>query len=438
MKLLDRFLRRVVRRGELTVTGHDGTRYQYGNPDPGREPVAIRIADRRVGFDIVRNPRLGAAEAYIDGRIVMEQGEILDLLDLVRSNARWENGGDKSPLERGGARIARAYRYLNWERRSRRNVAHHYDLSDRLYSLFLDSDRQYSCAYFTDAANGLEQAQLDKKAHIAAKLLLKPGQRVLDIGCGWGGMALYLNRVADVDVLGITLSEEQLKVARRRAEEAGVADRVRFELLDYRKVEGRFDRIVSVGMFEHVGPPHYRTFFRKCRQLLADDGVMLLHTIGRQVHLPGRLHPRTVGNRGCEREGAADGHRRRDAAPALRTDHPGMVPSREGPQGRDHRALRRALLSHVAFLSRGRDRHLPPRRNGQLPDPVRAGPPRPAADARLYPRGRDAPARLGPGLRPGGNRTRARAACSRVPAPNDADPRRRRVTHVLRHGANRC
>jgi len=281
MKLLDRFLRRVVRRGELTVTGHDGTRYQYGNPDPGREPVAIRIADRRVGFDIVRNPRLGAAEAYIDGRIVMEQGEILDLLDLVRSNARWENGGDKSPLERGGARIARAYRYLNWERRSRRNVAHHYDLSDRLYSLFLDSDRQYSCAYFTDAANGLEQAQLDKKAHIAAKLLLKPGQRVLDIGCGWGGMALYLNRVADVDVLGITLSEEQLKVARRRAEEAGVADRVRFELLDYRKVEGRFDRIVSVGMFEHVGPPHYRTFFRKCRQLLADDGVMLLHTIGR-------------------------------------------------------------------------------------------------------------------------------------------------------------
>ena len=170
---------------------------------------------------------------------------------------------------------------FNWRRRSKRNVAHHYDLSDRLYDLFLDADRQYSCAYFADPANSLEQAQGDKKAHIAAKLFLQPGQKVLDIGCGWGGMGLYLNRVADVDVLGITLSEEQLKVARRRAAEAGVADRVRFELIDYRDVTGRFDRIVSVGMFEHVGPQHYRAFFRKCRELLADDGVMLLHTIGR-------------------------------------------------------------------------------------------------------------------------------------------------------------
>jgi cyclopropane-fatty-acyl-phospholipid synthase len=160
-------------------------------------------------------------------------------------------------------------------------VAHHYDLSDRLYDLFLDVDRQYSCAYFTDPGNSLDLAQADKKAHIAAKLHLKPGQRVLDIGCGWGGMALYLNRVAEVEVLGITLSEEQLKVARGRAEQAGVADRVKFELIDYRRVEGRFDRIVSVGMFEHVGVPHYRTFFRKCRALLSEEGVMLLHTIGR-------------------------------------------------------------------------------------------------------------------------------------------------------------
>lgn len=177
--------------------------------------------------------------------------------------------------------MARAYRYLNWERRSKRNVAHHYDLSERLYDLFLDNDRQYSCAYYTDPANSLDQAQSDKKAHIAAKLYLQPGQQVLDIGCGWGGMALYLNRVADVDVLGVTLSEEQLKIARKRAREAGVSDRVRFELIDYRKVTGKFDRIVSVGMFEHVGPPHYRTFFRKCRSLLTPGGVMLLHTIGR-------------------------------------------------------------------------------------------------------------------------------------------------------------
>ncbi len=166
-------------------------------------------------------------------------------------------------------------------KQSKRNVAHHYDLKDELYELFLDGDRQYSCAYFTDPANSLEQAQSDKKAHIAAKLYLKPGMRVLDIGSGWGGTALYLNRVADVDVLGITLSEEQLKVARRRAEEAGVADRVKFELIDYRHLEGRFDRIVSIGMFEHVGAAHYEEFYDKCRELLADDGVMLLHTIGK-------------------------------------------------------------------------------------------------------------------------------------------------------------
>ena len=166
-------------------------------------------------------------------------------------------------------------------RRSKRNVAHHYDLSDRLYDLFLDADRQYSCAYYTDPANTLEQAQADKKAHIAAKLALAPGMTVLDIGCGWGGMALYLHQHTGAEVLGVTLSEEQLKVARARAAAAGVADKVKFELIDYRHVKGKFDRIVSVGMFEHVGPAHYTTFFRQCRDLLSDDGVMLLHTIGR-------------------------------------------------------------------------------------------------------------------------------------------------------------
>jgi len=160
-------------------------------------------------------------------------------------------------------------------------VAHHYDLSDRLYDLFLDADRQYSCAYFSDPANSLEQAQADKKAHIAAKLAIEPGMRVLDIGCGWGGMALYLHAKTGADVTGITLSEEQLKVARRRAAEAGVSDHVRFELIDYRDVAGRFDRIVSVGMFEHVGPPNYRTFFARCRELMTSQGVMLIHTIGR-------------------------------------------------------------------------------------------------------------------------------------------------------------
>ncbi|HEV2748257.1 MAG TPA: cyclopropane-fatty-acyl-phospholipid synthase family protein [Allosphingosinicella sp.] len=281
MWVLDKLLGGMLREGQMTVTYADGTKKTYGVPGTGRQ-VGIRIMDRRVVREIVRNPRLGFGEAFIDGRLTIDNGDILDFLDFVTTNVRWERGGGgRKALKRGGNKLINRWRRLNWESRSKRNVAHHYDLSDRLYDLFLDEDRQYSCAYFTDPGNSLDQAQSDKKAHIAAKLYLKPGQRVLDIGSGWGGMALYLNRIADVDVLGITLSEEQIKVARRRAEEAGVADRVKFELTDYRKVTGRFDRIVSVGMFEHVGPTHYAAFFRKCRELLAEDGVMLLHTIGK-------------------------------------------------------------------------------------------------------------------------------------------------------------
>ena len=282
MWLLDKMLRRIVRRGELTVIDHDGTTYRYGVPAPGFGAVTIRFTDAAASTAIARDPRLGAGESYMNGRLEMVDGAIIDLVALFRSNAPWERSGKLKEggwPSLGGAR-ARLDR-LNWERRSRRNVAHHYDLSDRLYDLFLDADRQYSCGYFARADATLDEAQHDKKAHIAAKLRLAPGQKVLDIGCGWGGMALYLHRVADVDVVGITLSEHQLRAARARAEEAGVAGRVRFELIDYREVEGTFDRIVSVGMFEHVGPPHYRTFFRKCRDLLAEDGVMLLHTIGR-------------------------------------------------------------------------------------------------------------------------------------------------------------
>ncbi len=284
MSLLDRFLTHSFRRGVLTVIDHKGGQRRFGEPIEGFPEITIRLADAKVARDVATRPRLGAGEAYMDGRLIVEGDDILGLITLLRLNTRWEDGGKvrdasiaRRVLHRIGGRIDR----INWARKSKRNVAHHYDLSDRLYDLFLDADRQYSCAYFTDPANSLEQAQADKKAHIAAKLALRPGQRVLDIGCGWGGMALYLNRVADVDVLGITLSEEQLKVARERAVAEGVADRVKFELIDYRDVTGRFDRIVSVGMFEHVGPASYETFFRKCRELLTDDGVMLLHTIGR-------------------------------------------------------------------------------------------------------------------------------------------------------------
>lgn len=279
MSLIGNMVEKLLRTGSITLLrpGHEPA--NFGRK--GGKHLTVRFTDRKVAFDILKNPRLGVGEAYMNGRLVIEDGTILDLLEMIVGSNRWEDGGnDRKAIKRGKRRF-KALFSRNRAASSRRNVAHHYDLKDELYDLFLDHDRQYSCAYFTDAGNSLEQAQADKKAHIAAKLYLKPGQKVLDIGCGWGGMALYLHKVAGVDVTGITLSEEQLKVARRRAEEAGVSDHVRFELIDYRALEGTFDRIVSVGMFEHVGAPHYLEFFAKCRELLADDGVMLLHTIGK-------------------------------------------------------------------------------------------------------------------------------------------------------------
>lgn len=224
----------------------------------------------------------------MDGAAAIDDDDIMGLVDLIRRNNPWENGGgigNPNPLKKILSHIAKPFQQLNSLANSRANVAHHYDLSNDFYRLWLDEDMQYSCAYWPDGVETLDDAQTAKKAHIAAKLALVPGQRVLDIGCGWGGMALYLNRVADVDVLGITLSEEQLKLARERAKAAGVGDRVKFELIDYRDLAARehqnFDRIVSVGMFEHVGVPQFDIFFRAAANLLNDDGVMLLHTIGR-------------------------------------------------------------------------------------------------------------------------------------------------------------
>ena len=278
MSLIGRFIDQLLPVGSITLVQPDGKRSTHG-PGGGKH-VTVKLNDKRVAMDIFRNPRLRVGEAYMDGRLTIEDGTILDLLELVVGAKPWEQGSRKALGKGKGGWLKHLFR-RNDVRKSRRNVAHHYDIGNALYALFLDDDLQYSCAYFTDPANSLEQAQADKKAHIAAKLDLKPGQRVLDIGCGWGGMALYLNKVADVDVLGITLSEEQLKLARERAAAAGVSDRVKFELIDYRQLDGRFDRIVSVGMFEHVGAAQYDEFYAKCRELLTDDGVMLLHTIGK-------------------------------------------------------------------------------------------------------------------------------------------------------------
>jgi cyclopropane-fatty-acyl-phospholipid synthase len=226
----------------------------------------------------------------MDGTLTVEEGSLYDFIDVLTANDAALDESLPMRLMTAGKRLVRRIYQYNPVPRSRRNVAHHYDLSDQLYELFLDHDRQYSCAYFRSANDDIDAAQQNKRRHIAAKLLLRPGTRVLDIGSGWGGLALYLAGECGADVTGLTLSEEQLKVANRRAAAAGLADRVRFHLRDYREESGRYDRIVSVGMFEHVGVNQYPVFFRKLRELLTPDGVALLHAIGR-MDGPGSTNP---------------------------------------------------------------------------------------------------------------------------------------------------
>ena len=285
MWLLDKMLRKLIRKGELIVVDHDGKQYRYGAPDANHGTVRARLTDRKAAWDIAKDPRIGAGEAYMDGRLVVEApSDIRDLILLIRYNAPFEKQGalkPKGPIRKSINFTVGKLDQINWKTRSRRNAEHTYNLTRRLYELFLDEDRQYTMAYYRDTSNSLEQAQLDKKAHIAAKLNLKPGMRVLDIGCGWGGLALYLHRHYDVDVLGVALAPDQIEFSNERARELGVSDRVKFELKDYRDVEGQFDRITSVGLIEHLGTPHYPGFFAHMHRLLKDDGVMFSHCCGR-------------------------------------------------------------------------------------------------------------------------------------------------------------
>jgi cyclopropane-fatty-acyl-phospholipid synthase len=284
-------LRHAVQDGNLIVYDASGTPHVYGSGDG--VPLIVRLVDRAVEAAIAFDPQLAVGEAYMHGRIRVESGTIYDVLALVMRNmARRRFPGWMfwpSLVPSGLRRAVRRLAQYNPVPRARRNASRHYDLDDAIYDLFLDPDRQYSCAYFTAGAD-LAEAQEAKKRHIAAKLALAPGQRVLDIGCGWGGLALSLAKMSECQVTGITLSSEQLKIAQQRAQREGLAGAVHFALDDYRKVEGAYDRIVSVGMFEHVGLNHYGTFFRKVCDMLTGDGVALLHSIGRSDG-PGYTNP---------------------------------------------------------------------------------------------------------------------------------------------------
>jgi len=278
--LISRSLQQLVRIGTLDVVFASGQAQSFG--DRSEAPLRIRFDDAAAERALVFDPALKLGELFMDGRIVVEQGTIYDLVSLLKRNGLRRLKAPHVALlalwRMAKTRIARAVNPVS----AKRNVAHHYDLDAGLFELFLDADRQYSCAYFETPDQSLEDAQLAKKRHIAAKLLLKPDLRVLDIGSGWGGLALYLAETAKVRVTGVTLAEEQIKIARRRTAEHRLDGRVSFELKDYRHLDGPFDRIVSVGMFEHVGLKNYGEFFAKAASLLDRvGGVMLLHSIGR-------------------------------------------------------------------------------------------------------------------------------------------------------------
>ena len=277
--LLDVLLGRIVQSGALTVTDAAGKAYRYGDGRGAR--VAFRISDAALERRLVFDPQLALGEAYMQGRLILEEGRIYDLLELVLLNLKHRPLPGWSSVFDGARYLFRRLSQFNPLGRAQRNAAHHYDINGAIYDLFLDSDRQYSCAYFAAGVDDLDSAQLAKKRHIAAKLALARGQRLLDIGSGWGGLGIYLAKIADCEVTGVTLSSEQLKISRERALKEGLGRAVRFELKDYRQIEGRFERIVSVGMFEHVGVNHYARFFRKVRELLTQDGIALIHTIGR-------------------------------------------------------------------------------------------------------------------------------------------------------------
>jgi cyclopropane-fatty-acyl-phospholipid synthase len=280
MDVLGALIERNFTVGKLAITDVDGRKTEFRGDQDG-PCSAIRVHDPKFRRKLFLNPNLAVGEGYMDGAFSLEEGDIFDLAAVCMANAKSVESGGIVALLAMLDKARRAILQYNPVGRAKNNVAHHYDLSDQLYDLFLDTDRQYSCAYYDHDKQSLEEAQLNKKRHIAAKLLIEPGMRVLDIGSGWGGLGIYLARTTGAEVVGVTLSEEQHRISRDRAAELGLAGQVDFRLQDYRQVTEKFDRIVSVGMFEHVGILHYPEFFYQVQAMLADDGVALLHTIGR-------------------------------------------------------------------------------------------------------------------------------------------------------------
>jgi len=285
--MFDRLLAHGIRRGRVTVIDHRGRTQTFGQGEP---QVAIRIADAATDRALAFNPWLAAGEAYMDGKLTFEEGSLYDFLDIGMANARPLQGVFWQKAVTAFHTLARLWHQHNPVGLARTHVAHHYDLSRRLFELFLDQSMQYSCAYFAHPDMPLAEAQQAKMRHIAGKLLLQPGLRVLDIGCGWGGLALHLAKHAEVEVVGVTLSKEQHELAQQRAKAAGLAHKVTFKLQDYRLETSEYDRIISVGMFEHVGVKHYPEFFGAVERLLKPNGVALLHSIGRRDG-PGFTNP---------------------------------------------------------------------------------------------------------------------------------------------------
>ena len=392
--LLDRAFKAVLAQGTMRVTGPDGVTRSYG--DGTGSPVHLLIKTTEAARKLVFDADLFLGECYMDGSIDVKDCTIYDVLALLMANVEANKMPAPARLMYGLRRFKKRIDQYNPVGKAKENVAHHYDLSGALYDLFLDRDRQYSCAYFEGPDASLEDAQLAKKRHLAAKLMIKPGMKVLDIGSGWGGLGLYLAETCGAEVTGVTLSEEQHKLSNERAEQRGIADRVKFHLKDYRHLDQRFDRIVSVGMFEHVGVGHFAEYFGKIRTLLADDGAAVVHSINRsdgpgatsawvkKYIFPGGYIP-ALSEVVPQIEGAGlyitdIEILRLHYAETLREWAP---PLRRPPRPRQGH-LRRALLPHVGVLSRRLGMRLPLRWHEQFPDPVLPQPARPAADAQLH------------------------------------------------------